>query len=412
MPIISNDLREKTLSLAANHNHITDRMHLALSSLDGVRSISPAIRQDILNSVAHSVRLWFQTLLTGTFPSAEDLEEFHQLAYRSVHQFVPLESVVHAFRKSSRELWQAYIELAKPDVALHEELLFGISPYMFDYYEVVSRSISDAYHEEQQRQGRWRESLRHLLCNSLFYAPHDVDGFQHAASALGLDPTAPRAALALDVELNELDSSIRNEEIDRVTLAASRHLKVTANELVRAWHRDRLVIWAPLRRGESINVSDRLLFERTIALSQSLPKVRKIGVGLPNEGARGWAASADEALKAIDFAITSGAQGKVHLYSSIVIEDSARRSDNASRYLGALLQQLSNEPELFLTLKIYLEQKQRRRQSAQVLGIHPNTLNYRIERIETLLGGSLDDIAWLAKLDIALKLRHANAVTP
>jgi sugar diacid utilization regulator len=54
------------------------------------------------------------------------------------------------------------------------------------------------------------------------------------------------------------------------------------------------------------------------------------------------------------------------------------------------------------------QQGQRRGQSAAELGIHPNTLNYRIERIEALLGASLDDIGWIERLDIALKLRRAS----
>ncbi|WP_420211623.1 hypothetical protein ACN8ZM_30310 [Burkholderia aenigmatica] len=33
----------------------------------------------------------------------------------------------------------------------------------------------------------------------------------------------------------------------------------------------------------------------------------------------------------------------------------------------------------------------------------------QLERIETVLGASLDDPGWIAQLDIALKLRHATS---
>jgi len=74
------------------------------------------------------------------------------------------------------------------------------------------------------------------------------------------------------------------------------------------------------------------------------------------------------------------------MYSSILIEESARHASNALRYLVSLLEQQANEPELVTTLQTFFEQGQRRGQSAAALGIHPNTLNYRIERIEALLG--------------------------
>jgi len=46
--------------------------------------------------------------------------------------------------------------------------------------------------------------------------------------------------------------------------------------------------------------------------------------------------------------------------------------------------------------------------TASVLGIHPNTLNYRLDRIENILGARLDDASWVSKLDIAIKLRRST----
>jgi carbohydrate diacid regulator len=38
------------------------------------------------------------------------------------------------------------------------------------------------------------------------------------------------------------------------------------------------------------------------------------------------------------------------------------------------------------------------------LNVHPNTLDHRLTRIETLLDLSLNDVAWLARLQVALQL--------
>jgi DNA-binding PucR family transcriptional regulator len=62
------------------------------------------------------------------------------------------------------------------------------------------------------------------------------------------------------------------------------------------------------------------------------------------------------------------------------------------------------------TVECYFDNRQHRETTAAALGIHPNTLNYRLERIETLLGAELDTPGWIARLFIALKLRHAGPV--
>ncbi|WP_232437170.1 helix-turn-helix domain-containing protein [Burkholderia ubonensis] len=46
--------------------------------------------------------------------------------------------------------------------------------------------------------------------------------------------------------------------------------------------------------------------------------------------------------------------------------------------------------------------------TAAALGVHPETLDHRLERIENILGARLDHTAWIAKLEIALKLKGAG----
>ena len=58
--------------------------------------------------------------------------------------------------------------------------------------------------------------------------------------------------------------------------------------------------------------------------------------------------------------------------------------------LLSLLEQLGNEPDLLLTLETYLNLGRRRGHTAKRLGIHPNTLDYRLGRVEELL-----ERAWL-----------------
>jgi len=407
IPTISERLRERTALLAANPAAVIDRVYEMLMGMEGYKTLAASVKKDISASIDFSARLWFQSLLSGNLPSADDMEHFQEFGRRRVHQRVPLQAVLRAFRLGSREIWRAYIELGENDRTLVDELLFSISPYLFDYFDVMAQEITQSYLEEQYQQARWRAALSHQLYSIVFHSPDDYAGFRETAEALGIDSTAPRVALAVDIDLSTHTSYERERELDRIALASARHLNAAPDDLVRAWHRGRMILWVPCVRGDSINRTDRQTTERANAIIGAIREIRGIGIGLMNEGASGWSASVDEAIRALDFASKEQSQPHVATYSSILIEECARLSSNARRYLVSLLEQLSHEPELVSTLQTYFEQGQRRGQSATALGIHPNTLDYRIERIQTLLGASLNDVGWIAKLDIALKLRGA-----
>jgi sugar diacid utilization regulator len=100
------------------------------------------------------------------------------------------------------------------------------------------------------------------------------------------------------------------------------------------------------------------------------------------------------------------------LYSDIVVNERVRRTDTVLTYLNSLLERLAEEPELLSTLQTYFDQRQRRKITADVLGIHLNTLNHRLERIENLLGAKLDEASWIAKLHVAVRLPQQTLSDP
>ena len=429
VPAISPRLRSKLRTLAKTQLKAVQRTYDTLLSLEGYSALSAAARKDIFSSIAFSADLWFQCLLDGTQPTSEVMDQTAAFARRRVHQNVPLRSLLRAFRLGARELWRTCTELAEADPALAHELLFDISPYLLDYFDAMAEHIAEAYLDEQHQQARWRGSLLQQLYDLVFHAPDDTARFRETVEALGLDATLPRIALAVDLDLRDHAPSVREDALDRFALSAARHFEVKPDALVRVWHRERLVLWLPCVRGDSMTRNDQRAAEHAAALARAEPRVRSIGIGLMNEGARGWAASVEESLKAVDFAPRGrradggednhsdtgdefgnepGKLVRVHRFSSIAIEESVRSSANVLRYLVSLAEQLAAEADLLTTLEAWFASGQRRRQTAETLGVHPNTLDYRLERIETLLGAKLDDAQWIARLDIALKLRSAT----
>lgn len=408
IPEISPALREWTEKVALDHGRVVDRIYAALMNIKLYADLDSPTKLDIRNSIDWSAKLWFETLLSGSAPSAEGLEAFREYGRRRVYQGLPLDALLRAFRLGSRELWCSYIDPDEKRNDLRDELLFRISPFLMEFFDVLAQIISQTYLEEQYKQARWRESLRYQLHSIIFYYPDDTEGFAKTAAALRLDGTIPRIALAIDLHSIDSSSPTFKSELDRIVVATAGRLKLPVDALFDIWYGGKLLLWIPARLGDLIGMSDLQMGKQIAAVAEAIPEIKSIGVGLMGEGAAGWAMSAEEASRALSLGRAQGSEERVWLYSKIVLEESVRGTKNALRYLVSLVEQLAGEPELLETLKTYFDQLQRRKVTASVLGIHPNTLNYRLERIENILGARLDDASWISKLDIAIKL-HGSA---
>ncbi|NLS00836.1 hypothetical protein HGP17_28740 [Rhizobium sp. P38BS-XIX] len=143
-------------------------------------------------------------------------------------------------------------------------------------------------------------------------------------------------------------------------------------------------------------------------LTKAMSGIRAIGIGLSRHSARGWARSAEEARRALDFGRNHDRAEYVRLFSDIAVEESMRVSDSVSLYVTSLLEQLAGETDLVQTVEVYFRNRMHKKATAGELGIHANTLSYRLERIQNILGASLDDVSVPAKLDVALKLRRTR----
>jgi DNA-binding PucR family transcriptional regulator len=174
---------------------------------------------------------------------------------------------------------------------------------------------------------------------------------------------------------------------------------------MRVLHHDHLVLWFPVLRGETLVDTDRRLAAQAGELMARSQTVIGAGVGLPGSAARGWWLSMQQAFRALESG-ARGARPAAQRYSEILFADVASTSDNVQRYLDAMIERLTAEPHLLETLQVYLELRQHRKAVASKLNVHPNTLDNRLQRIETLLGGRFDNVSWLAMLDAALRLRR------
>lgn len=402
---LSPRLHALVLALSRNTGALTQRVIDIVKEAipDYTLSADPAMKQQLRDSVVLHLGIWYDCLLAAQPPTEEVLLPVEAAARRRVHQGVSLAGMLRAFRIGSRGFWVGLLEAAGDDAQLHNELLFKVSPYLLHHFDVIAQAVSQAYLDEQLQHARWRDRLRQELWNVISARPDDTEAFRRHAEALGLDAWSPHCAVVLRLGGATDATSMLESAVNRLLTRVAERWAVPVDSLMRVLHRDHLVLWFPMLRGETLVDTDRRLAAQAGELMARSQSVIGAGVGLPGSGARGWWLSMQQAFRALE----SGATGAgAHRYPEILFVDVASTSDNVQRYLDAMIERLGAESHLLETLETYLELRQHRKAVASKLDVHPNTLDNRLQRIETVLGGRFDNVSWLAMLDAALRLRR------
>lgn len=251
------------------------------------------------------------------------------------------------------------------------------------------------------------EEMRRRLADIIFDEQGDSRGFVELGSCLGFDPVLPRIAIVIDLRDGDADA-VRHEGVYAVLAQSlASYMRLSTEQLVYVARRGKFVAWVPWPHGNSILQHQRPLSEALNRFAKRTMQVQGIGVGLANEGLRGWTLSAREAMSALGAVRDRrGYSTKVLFYSDIVIDKSICSNESALRYFEMLLEALIHEKDLIRTLQSYFDNRQHRKATAAELNIHPNTLAYRLNRIEMLLDADLNAPSWIARLFMALKLHE------
>jgi DNA-binding PucR family transcriptional regulator len=117
-----------------------------------------------------------------------------------------------------------------------------------------------------------------------------------------------------------------------------------------------------------------------------------VGVGLPHRGFLGLRRSYREALAAVKFGSpTEGVVPFERVEAASLLESVPTREALADFWRRTLGKVLAERPDLYETLVVLARQGYNQRLTAQELHVHKNTLRYRVEHLEQVLGLSLSD---------------------
>ena len=372
------------------------------------RDHETGLHADVLEVLQRQLVSWHTALLTATLPiSPERVLLVAEVAQRRIRQGVSMGDLMRAYRVALREFWKALVDAAGDDAELQQELLQSVSVNLMSYVDADAQTILQIYSAEERQQVRSRDRLHRELSHLLFTRPTDLVGFRELGVALGLNVDAPANAFAFRLR-NPNDLMLRVEELlDRIAVQVARALGVASNSFLRAFRGDLLLIWRPAPPNGPAFECDGRLAAQAQAILRATPDLVAAGVGMPGAGPQGWRVAAEQATRALETQaeqpLATDSLHPVSCYSQIILVEGATATENARRFLESITDRLAHEPDLLETLQAYFEFKQRRKRVAAELNVHPNTLDYRLARIETLLDLSLDDAMWLARLHVALQ---------
>jgi len=257
-----------------------------------------------------------------------------------------------------------------------------------DLVEEVLAGGLDA--EEAERLARQAERLGHRL--------------PHRAWVIALEPDDARA---------EAEMSTRGRQ-DRLDVALTDLMRRRVSGGLTVVRSASAVVLVPVETAPDLATVERLA-EQVLSVAAPVlrPATVSVGVGNLATSVAELARAHVEARQALRLSRRAGARARVTSYRSLgafrlllEVQSPEALRGFVTELLGPLLKYAeSRETPLLETLDALASSRWIRRAAARSLGIHINSMTYRIERIQSLTGLSLDDPETRVAIAIALRAR-------
>jgi hypothetical protein len=305
--------------------------------------------------------------------------------------------------------------------------------WIFAWIEALERQLTEVYMGEREQWVRGAAAMRAAEVRALLGGARGDSaevsqrlGYElerwHVGYVVWSDTAAeaPGAGQALFGEMEQVAAAVAESLGARsaLTVAQGRHLACWAGRLEPQHLEDlrvprripRSVRSSPSRAGKTANAPLGGIRAGGADLGSAGGGL-SVAAGTPSHGVEGFVLSHREALLARQVAQLRDEGAACVAYPDLALEalmvddvDSARRF--ASRELGPLLAEDDATVRLASTLAVFLEEGASFARAARRLGVHTNTVTYRVHRAEELLGHRVTE----RQLELRVALRLARLV--
>ena len=362
-----------------------------------VRAGDEDFRAGLLLSCESNVSAIWSGVLTGASlesiaPPAEAIAWSHEL----VHRGVELPALLRAYRLG-HGLAERRLEEAADELEIEPEIrwrvLSHISHHLFAYVDAVCTDLVDDYEHERAQWIRGAAAARAELVTAIVER-HPVDA-RAAGEKLRYDITRGHVALIVWGDPPRVAQQVGSLEGEATALAAALGggpvLTVPIGERA---------VWAW--------TSGDHLTDDPAAVEHRMGDGVRAAIGTRREGLAGMADSYDEARVARRVAeLRAVRPGTVVGYrtadlTALLTADPVEAVRFAESELGELLADSDAAARLRATVRVYLEENLSPARAARRLGIHQNTVVYRVKQTEELLGHAIEQRR--LQLEVALRL--------
>ncbi|WP_354700475.1 hypothetical protein DSM112329_00753 [Paraconexibacter sp. AEG42_29] len=344
----------------------------------------PALKEGLMDVARGSA-----TLLTAMARSWSDPavvappQDSLDWARSLVEHGLPSDTLLRVFRVGQARYqaeWHRALTASGATPLVILEAVQAISAFSFKWVDAISGPLTDAHVEETARRLRGIDAVRSAELARVLRGDH-VDetvasgrlGYdlrrEHTAVHLWVEPGAPgQARDRLEAVLAEI-----HQQVDGQSRARPLTARVSPAHL-RAW------FMGPIATPSAANL-DALL----------RPDGIRAAVGTRGTGLAGFIRTADEAERAQRVATLLRFDRTLTRFSDVAVVDLLTRDVDAARRfavatLGPLGEDRVGPRRLLATLACFYGQRQSYAQTARALGLHVNTVAYRVRRAAELSG--------------------------
>ena len=330
-------------------------------------------------------------LVHGTgLEAVEPTPDFLRWTQALAQHRIPLTSVLRAYRVAHARWWDVWTEQVASRVEAGEAAAVGAagSRYLFAWADLLSDQATIEYLEEAGRLARQGSVAQAAFVRGVLGG--DPDDLAAASRRLGYDLGGRHLAAVLKAPPGDEMTDALLERAARGladACGAGRPLAVLV---------DSRTAWVWLAVGADVEPP------------RTMSGPVRAGVGRAGRGLRGFRASHGEALEASRIAeLTERPQGSVTRYTAVELAALCARDIDACRRfvrsnLGALAAADDQSRRLLATLQAFFREGSNYRATARRLGVHHNTIVYRVTQVEELLGHPLGE--GRIQLELALEL--------
>jgi sugar diacid utilization regulator len=376
-------------------------------------SASPSLAEQVAAYTERHVRLFVRTARRGRPPAGKELDFVRERGARRARELIPLEAVLKIHHLGQRLHWEAITEAAAPTAAGMEAAL-SLTFFTFEYAIAVNGAVAEGYLQERYLGMVDAERARRDVLEALLTPDRGAyEELSARAALLGVEFGHEHvlAATVVSGAGSEITPQLLRQAAD--TLGRRAHSR--ADHPFTVVRHDEVVAIVPLGHRDPTEVAEAVA-KATAEADRRYGVTMLAGVSAPfrspDEVARAYA----QGRRALAHARARGMP--VALEEVGVFEELTASAGPFARAMipaGARVlaqRDAANGGVLAETIVAYAEADLNVSRAAERLGVHPNTVHYRLTRIGELSGRDPRRFADLVELVTALRLlepEHARA---